>query len=949
MTEYSTPTEEQIDAVLRRITNPQLRRAFFEGLKNPRWVAPLARKGLFNHPPPSLTTETGEVRDVYWPEIEYLVRVAPAVPADVVDVLLRMEQSGNAWIQRSVFEIGATVPPAQAARLKPLLKSMADTGFGWRTDPREQVSMVLNLLQGGEEKTGRWLANRLFRPVAAQDRTGAGVAIDDYWYEDGLKRIAATLSGDHLPMVMGWLEGFERLSGHVSDAVDASFVSRGAIRVREDGYPDVEQTLIDTVRDLAVKAAGVDPSKTVAQLLRPKMVLFRRIAMFAIGEVIAASSDDASRSARLLPVASRLLKDPDCASSNNRIEYAELVRAAASIAPEILDPLAEIILAGPDAADTSVRDWIAEEDDSSADVDRRVTDYRERRLHQWLAAIGHEALPEHMRGVLASLDERLGVIESPLEPTTRITTWTGPNSPMSQEDMAAMSAPELVAHLESWHAGDGWGPEPSHEGQGRELAALLTSRPLILVGIDSLVQRLRPTYVRSILQGWTAAIKAGLDLDWEQTTTLIHDVLAHSDESSVVAEGRRFDDDPDFRGAKGAAVWLLEELVKPRESSAIPLEAVAQFASLLVVDADDQVARAEYDSYEAENDMDPLTISLNWQWAVRMRGLLNLLSHGPETSWHRAALDAFQAEAERDDRRGAGRAVIGGGLGSLLTHDPDWLKPRMAEFFGSADGLSRSQQIALTTAMAVHRYHPSLYELLTPAMVGALRSPEPIVAGWRGQKDPVGRIGEWVIDALIRGHQTMDDRVADAFFATASPSVRGEAIGHIAWAFMRADRVDDEIRDRFAAVWDQRVAHVREHPDDREELNGFHWFVKSKKFAERWWLPRLKEAVALNPQLLRERLMIGKEVAAASDVSPRGAFEVLKVFLSGSDEFGAAAWDLSRNAVPIVLARGMSSGDPDLVREATDLMHELGEKGDLELQRRVDAVLSGDVTQADID
>ena len=886
---------------------------------------------------------------MYWPEIEYLTRMAPEVPADVVDVVLRMDQTDNAWIQRAVFEIGATIPPSDAARLKPALKSMAGTGFGWRTDPREQVSMVLNLLEGGEEKTGRWLADRLFRPIATQGHIGASVAIDDYWYEDGLKRIAATLSGHHLPMVMGWLEEYERLSGHVSDAVDASFVSRGAIRGRDDEYPDVEQTLIDTVRDLAVKAAELDPRNTVARLLRPKLALFRRIAMFAIGQAIAARTEDGSLGVRLLREASSLLRDPDCASNNNRIEYAELARAAASIAPDILEPLGEVILAGPDVEDLSIRVWIAEEGDSDADLDRKVTEYVERRLHHWLAAIGYEALPERLRGVLASLDERFGVIESPLEPTTRITTWTGPNSPMSQEDMAAMSPPELVAHLESWRAGDGWGPEPSHEGQGRELAALLTGRPLILVGIEGLVERLRPTYVRSILQGWTAAIKAGLDLDWVQTESLIRDVLEHSDESSVVAEGRRFDDDPDFRGAKRAAVWLLEELVKPRVSPVIPVEALARFASLLVEEADDEAAWMEYDSYEAENDMDPLTISLNWQWAVRMRGLLNLLSHGPETAWHRVALDAFQTDTERDDRRGAGRAVLGGGLGSLLTHEPDWLKPRMLELFGSADALSRSQQIALTTAMAIHRYHPNLYDLLRSPMVGALRSPEPIVSGWRGQKDPLARVGEWVIDALIRGHQTMDDPAANEFFAAASPSVRGDAIGRIAWAFMRAEVVDDDIRDRFASLWDERVAHVREHPDDREELNGFHWFVKSKKFAERWWLPRLREAAGLNPQLLRERLMIGKEVAAAADANPHEAFEVLEVFLRGSEESGAAAWDLSRNAVPIVLARGMASGDPDLVAKATELMHELGEKGDFDLQRRVDAVLSGEVTQTDVD
>lgn len=948
MTEYRTPTEDQVDAVLRRITNPQLRRAFFEGLKNPLWVAPLAKKGLFNHPPAPITTEAGEVRDVYWPEIEYLTRVAPDVPADVVDVLLQIDDSENAWVQRAVFEIGATIPPAEAARLKPLLKSMAAVGFGWRTDPRDQVSMVLNLLGGDEGKTGRWLADRLFRPVAAQG-PNAGVSMDEYWYEDGLKRIAATLSGDYLSLVIGWLEEYERLSGHVSDTVDASFVYRGTIRSRDDDYPDVEQTLIDTVRDIALKAAVVEPGNAVNQLLKPKMALFRRIAMFAIGQVLATRSNDEASSERLLREASRLLEDPVSASNDNRIEYAELARAAASAAPGILDSLAEVILAGPDAADTSIREWIAEEGDSSADVDRRVTEYRERRLHQWLAAIGYDALPERARGILASLDERLGAIESPLEPAMRIISWSGPNSPMSQDEMAAMNATELVAHLESWHAGENWGPEPSHEGQGRELAALLSSRPLILIGIEGVAERLRPTYVRAILQGWMAALKAGLELDWDQTERLIAEVLAHGDDSPVVAEGGRFDDDPDFRGAKGAAVWLLEELVKQRDAPAVPADSLARFASLLVEAADDERAWLEYDSYEAENDMDALTISLNWQWAVRLRGLVNLLSHGADATWHTAALNAFRVEIGRDDRRGAGRAVLGASLGSLLTHDPDWLEPKVPELVGSAGGLSPSQQIALTTAMAIHRYHPKLYELLSPSMLGALRTTGPIVSGWRGQTDPKARIGEWVIDALIRGHRTLDDSVATAFFTTAPPPVRGEAIGHIAWAFMHAEAVDDEIRDRFARLWDQRVAHVRMNPEDREELNGFHWFVKSKKFPETWWLPRLKEAVELNPQLLDQRLMIGKEVAAASNADPRNALEVLRVFLSGPIEAATAAWDLSRNAVPIVLARGMVSGDPALAQEATDLMHELGEKGDLELRRRVDAVLAGDITQADVD
>ena len=74
MTEYRPPTEEQIREAVRRILTPQLRRAFFEGLKNPLWVEPLAKEGAFSAPPEPESTDDGLVRDIYWPEIDYLIR-----------------------------------------------------------------------------------------------------------------------------------------------------------------------------------------------------------------------------------------------------------------------------------------------------------------------------------------------------------------------------------------------------------------------------------------------------------------------------------------------------------------------------------------------------------------------------------------------------------------------------------------------------------------------------------------------------------------------------------------------------------------------------------------------------------------------------------------------------------------------------------------------------------
>lgn len=61
---------------------------------------------------------------------------APNSPA-VVDVVLKLQESNNAWVRRGVFVVGATILPDQAARLQPLMKAWLSTGFGWRTDPRD--------------------------------------------------------------------------------------------------------------------------------------------------------------------------------------------------------------------------------------------------------------------------------------------------------------------------------------------------------------------------------------------------------------------------------------------------------------------------------------------------------------------------------------------------------------------------------------------------------------------------------------------------------------------------------------------------------------------------------------------------------------------------------------------------------------------------------------------
>lgn len=942
---YARPSTQIVDEALRMMLKPALRRAFFEGLENPYWLEPLDQHGCFSSPPEPLAAADGTTSDTHWPELTYLVKVAKSEPEAVVDILLKLNASENVWVRRAAFTIGSTIPPEQGARLVRLLRAWKSTGFGWRSDPREMSGFAARLLQGGETDEGQWLADVLFRPHKERDSKRAVTTLEDYWYYSELPGFIAALPNSALRLVSSWLNDYEGIVGHWTKDLDLTYMTRHSVAERSGSeiHESSEQALIDGVRDLAVRQGRTDPHEMVSTVLAVDSHLNRKIALHAVAEVL---KDDALESEVRLAaeaIAHRLLADEGMWDAIHRIEYIELMR----VTPNGAQILPALIARGPDL---DWDRWRSNSEGTDDHVRAEQADYVERWKHGWLAAAGTESLNDDLRALLQSYDERYGAINEPFEPMFRSYTWTGPNSPLSIDEMNAMEPSDLADYLEHWHAGpDRFGPEPSHEGQGRELAALLTTNPEALAGVPDLARRLRPTYLRAILQGWEAAVRAGLDLDWSQVGDLVEAVLEHADESPFEPEGREFDDDHSFEGAKRAAVGLLVEVVKPRDDSRTPETALPRFAQLLIESARQERAWEVYAAEPEGSDSDPLTTSLNWQWPERFRGLVYLMSHGTDSDWYNAARTAVDEELARPDHRGSSYAVLGESLGRLLNAGVPWIHEQTPTLFGTRESLNDEQQIALTTTLAAYNYSLPMFDLLHDALLGAIAHGEPLKLGWNTATNPLQRLGSWVVHALIFGHKTMSDDIVSAFFEQTTPETRGGALGNVAWGFANASSVDDAVRDRFGDLWNERIAHVRDHPEDGPELNGFFWVARSERWPAEWWLPRLQEVLALYPAIVNERYMIGKQLAVASHSDPARALAVLKALLAETDRPFGRAWDLSRHAEPTVIASALQSGVPALETEARELMNQLGENGQRELEGEVNKVLRGEPTDAQLE
>jgi hypothetical protein len=937
---FKTPSPEEVQLALRRIPTLQLRRVFYGGNKNPNWVKPLANAGAFAVPPEPIVDEKGFIREQYWPEIDYLKEMADLAPNDVVDVLLTLKDSTVSWIRRAVFEIGAKVPADQSVRMVAMVMSWGAQGLGWRSDPRSQVAMACNLLQGGQYKAGMKLARLLFEPKKKDgdgyERVTSG--LEEYWYAEELPKLVEAMDGNGLSDLTRWLIAYEQFNEYLTDSSDLTYLSRSVIDRSDSSHKTVEDALIDSVLGLSIQSIIAKPQATVSFLQKQQVIVVRRIALNATRKSLILTDEKGYDTTKIVAAIKELIKDPLSTDYACRVEFAELMQAVHAVDPKVLEDLIPIIEAGPYGSPEAFRKELKHDKEKSLSVEEKLEGRTEEWKHRLLAAVGKEILPEELQETLSSLDQKHGIIEAPLTPTISTgTTWTGPISPVDKEEFLGMSPEEIISHLETWKSGDEW-QSPTHEGQGRELTSVISTNPMLVAGVPDLIKKLRPTYLRALIQGWEAAIKAGIEPDWAQLVDTTREVLESNGESPFEPEGRDFDDDKDYRQAKTAAIGLLEELAKKRKESNIPDGIMTDIANL-IISMDTEESWKDYQESVADSSMDPLTISINWQWPNHVRAIVMLLTHGDATPWYQDALKALGEELLRADTKGASRAVIGERLGNLLYYAPNWLKKHLDDLVGTAASISESQQIVLTTALATSSYYNDAFDLLRGSLSAVVKDLDNLTVGWKGRYGANELVGTWIIHAFMWGHVAYDDALVQEFFSLASPENRGKAIGHIAWAFMKAEKVDEDIARRFGELWDIRVAHVKEHPEDKAEIEDFYWFVKSGKYPPDWWLPRLIEAAKVHGDLSTHG-MIGEILASVSADYPRETLDALMLLLNEKPDVEMLKYDLREHAAPIIIANGLMSDDQMLKKDAEQFMHKLGSWGYINLEELVRGIIA---------
>lgn len=953
--DWVVPTAEDVSRVVGSLVDDNLRRLFFAELQNPNWVMPLAELGMFASAPEVWMDEQGAVRARQWPEGEYLARVAPEEPAAVAEILARIGESENPWINAILLDATRALPPEHANRLVPQIVGAIRSGGAW-IDAEVVVRLAESLAAEYPEAMRKLLAAAFEPKAGGENVTSLGfrirvdAVIDSYWYAELAPRAATLLAGlgmDGLRSAVRWLMRAIDIASGGSERGDLSYIWRPSIapHAQNSDIDEVTGALVDIVRDVAIGVAKTGSVREVVEFLEARdRALLRRIAVEASAQSVA---DE--KTGEPLDVARHLVMDESLFDMEVRPEYVHLALATLPLLSE--DDLAswrrlmddERWHGPPDFIRRLAAGW----DNDPADVSDDDIAATRRRLRYRLLLPLQDVLPPELRAELTKLRADFGELEHP-EFASYSTSFSGPTSPVDHVALSGMSPDELFDFLNEWKAEEDHGFGPSVEGLARQLAVAVETHPGLLAAIAPRLLGLPRSYVKATLDGWAKAIPAGFDPPTNVWLLLVQLVRLPDSGEDVQVD---FDaDDPVWRWAQRNAIDVATAYLSVR-GEALTTEEAQRIWIVVAPVIDHADPTPEHEERFGGSNMDPLTLSLNTTRPAAIRAATKLLR---QLKNHDSADDiALRTEilellsrhvSHEDDPSLAVSAVFGEAIGYLWDIHRAWVEDRTEALFGvlsDDDRIRTHADVVVSVALRVYRTSSAFIELMRGVMTEMFSSKYTSLEhteGWQGKEPAVVEAASHVLRAYVIGVINEEDLLLAALMAPeAPPRVFAQALSHLGWEIMRAARDREEplspdVLERAKRLIDHRATEIMEGRAEPSELAGFYWWVRAEVYPPSWSLPIL--LLATTDPHFDPKGMLGEALSRVAEVEPALTIEVLEALLRRN----GGEWrryDIIRHAAGI-LAAALLSGDEAAGAKARDILNRLGREGHMSILADVD-------------
>ncbi len=909
MPSLKTPTPDAVERATARLVRPQQQRYFFERLNNPLWIGPLRERKWFSRPPQTVQGADSEFHP-QWPALHYLRRMAslPEAQEAVLAVILELPKDiTNVTVQESVVAIAVALPPEMAVQAVPQILAWPPPRTASLL-PKTLGELLARLASGGQAKPGLKIAELLLRLAEAPAEERAWrrpkPRIGE-WHlrlvlEERYPSLVRALPAESVRLLRTSLESALQATSVRQDTLeDYSTVWRPQIESsrHEDTLNLLTTALLAALRQVARERP--DRIEVVlADLRHSKQSIFRRLELTLAADLVGSHPT----------LAVALLPDRQ-AFDRCLPEYATLLGAGFGVLPP--------------EGQARILEWTAGPERPLRHPEA-LPAWRRARLEPIAGHLG--------AGLAAELDElRRNVPDAWIGEPAAPTVWVGPTSPLGPHELKSLPPERVSEALASWvvPAGD---RQPSPEGLGRVLAEVVEEATDAYSAVALTFRGLDPTYVRHFLAGLTRGVRAGRRLEWNGVVGLCEWVLEQP------GNGRTVDDaDPHWGWTRTDIARLLESGLT-RSSSGLGASLADRVWALLAKLAEDPEPTTEYEAEFGGSNMDPGTLSINTTRGEALHAVIGF------ALWRRQPLREGRAEpvtlADMPEVRDvldrhldpaidpslAIRSVYGRWLPWLFDLDPAWLESRLPTIFPTDPDAKHFWDAAWVEFVIRCGPYGKLLPLLEPSYVRAIQEVGRHVDEASALSEPARHLVDHLVVYTRAGHGT---HLLAQVLNSAPRPVRAYALRFIGLVGEDSPRWDEDAVQRFADIWEQRVARAEsvdppERSEAAAELASFGWSFASGQFDPEWTLRIADRIVALGVRLEADHKVARRLVVLASAHLERCLPILGHLIRSDVEGWSLIGWDSEARQL---LSAGLASEVATVREAATELIHELGGRG----------------------
>ena len=924
---------------------------FFKKLNTPVWIKPLLDKGFFKEPP---------IPHMYWPESEYLSRMASKAPKKVCDIILNTIPDTDNQMVHSDFVVAALeLPPENKKKLVDITKKEIQ----WIEEQDLINSLIADkygeligkLIEYNEIKTALNLADILLEVLPDPKKNERTTSIspipqarfESFYYKEVIRKNFPNLTKyagiKTIDLLCNKLIKYIELSEKSDDDKfykNYTYHWRPAIEDHEQnsGYENLGDFLVSAIRDMSVILIEHDKNEfpeIIANLRSKNSQIFDRIVLFLLNQFPDYLPDKVITS----------LTDENIFNSNAFLhEYSRLIDGYFDKLPPEKQNIIYGWIDNPDIE--RLRRSFKRNMDRDPDENEMIGQKERWQLRKLTLIENH--LKGKRKLEYDKLLKRYGKLEHPDFAVYTSVGFVGPTSPISTEDFKEMTIDQIVERVNKWE----WSrklEDPTPEGLSRELSNIVKNEPERFADEAEKFKGLKePTYVRGIIIGFRDALKdlkEDITFEWSSVLDLCQWAISQPREIEGRGENN-FDIDPGWWWSWRWIPSLLEEGFESKESP-IPIEPIEhqeQILEILSFLSEDPSPSEEEERRYDESNMDIATLSINTVRGVAMHAVIRYAlwlkrNFDKQLNSDQHLSKGFDEMPEvrevlekhldiKHDRSYVIRSVYGQWFPWLVLLDDNWAKKNVLKIFPEKDEEKLYLKAAWETYIIFCRPDNNVFEVLQKQYSNAIDLLSKKDDKERGYADPENHLAEHLVTFYWSGIIGLEDSLFQKFWEKADDSLRGHAITFIGRNLGNTPGdLEKDILDRFTKLWDFRLSVAKgngEKNSFKNEMASFGWWFTSKKFDDKWVLTKLHESLKISKKVEFVHEVV-KKLAEISGQYPNDTFLCLNEIARGKMEI----WEIHpwHKEAYTILENAMKSDDESIVQGAKDLANYLGSKG----------------------